>query len=230
MRNGCKLSSTSLKSKFGRSFTDPKDNLQVWFDLSPDRLPETDRTLYHALGIFPENTPILDAVIARLWKHIGSQLSDFDCGELLTELARLELIERHPDKTVTMHDLLHDYMRGNLGDGLKNTHRELLRAYNSVAKSWWEMPDDGYIFENLVYHLFEAGFGEEAFELLTGAKHWQVEKSKIKGFSAFVDDIQLAIEKAKLLPVADYYPVCRRPQALSGNVPPKREQNERYKD
>jgi hypothetical protein len=115
--------------KFGRSSTDPQDNLQVCFDLSRDRLPEADRTLYYALGIFPEDTPILDAVIARLWKQIGSKLSDFDCGELLTELERLELIERHPNKTVTIHDLLHDYMRGNLGDGLKNTHRELLRAY-----------------------------------------------------------------------------------------------------
>ena len=183
--------------KFGRFATDPTDNLQVCFDLSRDRLPEADRSLYHALGIFPQDTPIPVGVIVRLWKRISSTLSEFDCDELLTEMARLELIERRPDKTVMKHDLLHDYMRGNLGDRSKHTHCELLSAYNPSAEPWWEIPHDGYLYFHLAWHLKEAERLQELRQLLSNFR-WLTAKLESADILSLITDYDYLPQDADL--------------------------------
>ena len=183
--------------KSGRFATDPTDNLQVCFDLSRDRLPEADRSLYHALGIFPQDTPIPVGVIVRLWKRISSTLSEFDCDELLTEMARLELIERRPDKTVMKHDLLHDYMRGNLGDRSKHTHCELLSAYNPSAEPWWEIPHDGYLYFHLAWHLKEAERLQELRQLLSNFR-WLTAKLESADILSLITDYDYLPQDADL--------------------------------
>ena len=93
-------------------------------------------------------------------------MTDRDCSELLTELARLEIIERHPDNTVTLHDLLQDYCHAALADQVAATHAALLAAYNPQAQAWPTIPHDGYLYNHLIYHLIEAGRQEEARGLL----------------------------------------------------------------
>jgi TIR domain-containing protein/NB-ARC domain-containing protein len=80
-----------LQMKLGRRSDNPQENLQLCFDLSVERLPDKDRTLYCSLGIFPEDIGIPRTTIARLWQRIDSELSAFDCREVVTDLARLEL-------------------------------------------------------------------------------------------------------------------------------------------
>ena len=152
--------------KLGRRSTDPHENLQVCFDLSVQRLAEADRPLYHALGIFAQDVAIPNTVIQLLWRELEPALTNSDCGELITELARLELIERHPDTTVTLHDLLQDYCHAALADQVVATHAALLAAYNPQAQAWPTIPHDGFIYNHLIYHLIEAGRQEEARGLL----------------------------------------------------------------
>jgi WD40 repeat protein len=153
--------------KLGRRSTDPKENLQVCFDLSVEQLSEKDRALYYTLGIFPEDTPVPPAVIARLWRGVEPTLSQFDCDELITDLARLALLERNAaNKTITLHDLLYDYTREKLDGWGIATHAALLTAYNSDTRPWFQVEHDGYLYHYLAYHLVEGGRKEELRRLL----------------------------------------------------------------
>jgi len=152
--------------RLGRRSTDPHENLQVCFDLSVERLAEADRPLYFALGIFAQDVAIPSSVIQLLWRKLAQGLTDHDCSELLTELDRLELLERHPDNTITLHDLLQDYCHATLADQVVATHAALLAAYNPQAQAWSTIPHDGYLYHHLIYHLIEAGRQEEAQRLL----------------------------------------------------------------
>jgi hypothetical protein len=208
--------------KLGRYSTDPKENLQVCFDLSRHRLPEVDRVLYDTLGIFPRDAQIPDTVIARLWKHTGSQVSDLDCAELINEMARLELIERHPNKAVTMHDLLHDYMRDNLGDRWKRTHCELLSAYNPATTPWWEIEDDGYLYNHLAWHLKEAGKTGELHQLLL-TFDWLQTKLKATDALALIADYDYLADEEDLSAIQSAirlsaHVLARDPRQLAGQL------------
>ncbi len=142
----------------GRRATDPQENLAVCFDLSIHQLGEEDRALYYTLAIFPEDDPIPVEVIARLWMQHDPGLTRFDCDELVTELVRMALLDREAEqKAVLLHDLLYDYARDQLGAQTADTHAALLDAYNPQGVPWSHIPDDGYLYEHLAYHLSEAG-------------------------------------------------------------------------
>jgi WD40 repeat protein len=141
---------------------DPTENLEGCFDLSVQRLPERYQRLYHALGIFPEDVPVPQTVIARLWKQLDGRLDDADCSNLLKQLSRLALVQMGSDKTITLHDLLYDYNRGKLGvQQTARLHNCLLDAYNPGSGPWHSVPDDAYLYRHLAYHLVEAGRKEE---------------------------------------------------------------------
>jgi hypothetical protein len=181
--------------KLSRRSTDPQENLLVSFELSVRELPAEDRRLYYTLGIFPEDVRTPQSVVARLWRQLSPELSQFDCDELVTELAQLALIERNADdKTVSLHDLLREYTREQVGDELAATHATLLSAYNPDEKPWPQIEHDGYLYYHLAYHLREAGRKEELYTLLTGSADWMEAKFvACTGDTAYLADLDLAI-------------------------------------
>ena len=58
--------------------------------------------------------------------------------------------------TITLHDLLRDFMDGGTGrSGAAWQHTgQLLAAYRTTkSRGWWATaPDDGYLYDHLVYH------------------------------------------------------------------------------
>jgi hypothetical protein len=110
-------------------------------------------------------------------------------------LARLALIDvKAADKTLTMHDLLYDYTREQLGDQLAAMHATLLNAYNPNGKPWLQIEPDGYLYYQLAYHLRGAGRDEELYSLLTGSSEWMERKAMAcAGHTAYVADLDLAI-------------------------------------
>lgn len=158
--------------KLGRDSTDPKENLQVCFDLSTERLPENDCALYYTIGIFPEDVWIPQPVVIRLWRQVNGQMTDFDCQQLVIDLERLALIQVNEERSVTLHDLLHDYTRTKLGDCYQTTQNELLTAYNPNSQPWYEIKHEGYLYYQLPYHMIEAGRKDELYSLLTTAPSW----------------------------------------------------------
>ena len=202
---------------------DPGDNLEVCFDLSVQRLPERYQTLYHALGAYPEDVPVPQTVIARLWKQLDGGLGDADCSNLLKQLSRLALVEMGSDKTVTLHDLLYDYNRGKLGvQKTARLHNCLLEAYNPGPGPWHSVPDDGYLYRHLVYHLAEAGRKEELRRLLLDFD-WLLAKLEATDIAGLIDDYRSASDDADLRLVRDAlilsaHVLRRSPGQLTGQL------------
>lgn len=141
------------------------DSLQQTFWLSIAELSDEERRLYFALAIFRPGEATAEAVVTRLW----SGLAGMDAGAtaaLLADLADRALLDRAPTEpspgAIRLHDLLHDMLGIELGrQGQLTGHRRLLQAYRPAEGRWSGVPDDGYLYDHLAYHLHAAGAGPE---------------------------------------------------------------------
>jgi len=145
------------RMKIDRQSTDREDSLEASIALSVDAAfmgMEDEKLLYHSFGIFQEDAAIPQQTILQLWAYLRPNVDSFDLSETLTALVDLALVERHEDKTLTLHDLLHSYAREKLGDRYVQTHQDLLDSYR--VKLWYELPpDEPYLWRNIAYHLTE---------------------------------------------------------------------------
>ncbi len=120
------------RMKIDRQASDREDSLEASITLSVDAAfanAEDEKLLYHTFGIFPEDTPVPQQTILQLWRHLRSDVDEFDLGETLNALVDLALVERNPDdRTITLHDLLHSYTREKLGARL-DPHLYLIRLW-----------------------------------------------------------------------------------------------------
>lgn len=135
------------------------DSLALTFGLSLDSLPEADRKLYAALAIFKEDEPIHQSAIVHLWEGLEG-LDESASVDLIDDLAARALLEvtNTTPREIILHDLLRDFVRAELSDpALAN--RALLDAYfkQGRIKGWHAIPDDGYLYNHLVYHLAAVG-------------------------------------------------------------------------
>ncbi|WP_371611895.1 hypothetical protein [Streptomyces clavifer] len=97
------------------------------------------------------------------------------CGRL-GSLSLVTLSTAHGGR-ITLHDVLRDYLRGELGPTrLTALHGVLVDAAaatvagGAAGPSWWEL-SDGYLLDHLVEHLHAAGRTGEA-ERLAGDIRW----------------------------------------------------------
>jgi len=158
------------RMKIDRNATNRDDSLEVSITLSVDAAfvgIEDDKLLYHTFGIFREDNPIPQQTILQLWRHLRPDADEFDLLETLNALVDLALVERHEDRMLTLHDLLHSYTREKLGNRYVQTHQDLLAVYRRTqnGEGWHTARDDGYLYENLVFHLDQVGGETEKSEL-----------------------------------------------------------------
>jgi hypothetical protein len=154
--------------------TDEKDlktlSLTASLNLSVQRLSQEERQNFTWLGILPEDVTIAQAMTATLW-----DMDERDAGDTLRYLrSKALLLPGVPlaDGTLTfrLHDLLHDLARNlltapgtpkrrgdlsGLGLSLPTAHAQLLEQYRKKTRNqqWHTLPNDGYIHQNLVWHL-----------------------------------------------------------------------------
>src|SRR5262249_10861252 len=132
-----------------------------------------DRPLYYALGVFEQTASVPKSAIISLWQQLNPSLTDLDCCEIQNELVRLDLIESIGEM-VRLHDLLHDYASGKLGDRLVSMHADLLRVFNSDSRPWSDVEDDGYLYDHLAYHLRALGASDQLRGLFNDDRWLQV--------------------------------------------------------
>lgn len=182
-----------LRTVGGRQ--DSTTSLDLCIGLSVDELPSDQQTLYHTLGIFPEDIEIPREAASRLWIGLNPRLSEDQVDELLIALDQLALI--HLDSAsgrFTVHDLLHDYNRNVLVSAgtLEDTHRALLTAYNPKGEAWATIADR-YLCEFLAYHLLELKEQAGLLHLLTESPAWLERCAVTTGndaiYAADVDDL-----------------------------------------
>jgi hypothetical protein len=137
----------------------PNENVAACLELSVSRLKADEQPLYHALGIFKDDTRIPQATMTKLWRQIKPTWNDHQCSEFLQHLDRLALLEfDRATKLTTLHDLLNDYTQEKLkaAESYEAMHNALLTGYNAPPEKRWHEVADGYLLVYLVYHLIEA--------------------------------------------------------------------------
>ncbi|MEI5101828.1 NB-ARC domain-containing protein [Streptomyces sp. PmtG] len=130
------------------------------------------------LGVFAEDEAVPVPLVAGLWQRTGG-LDEAGSRDLCAQLDSLSLISLTAGNggRLTLHDVLRDYLREELGpDRLTRLHGDLLdvsaptRPCDGRRLPWWETTE-GYLLDHLVAHLRGAGRNAEA-ESVAGDIHW----------------------------------------------------------
>ena len=155
-----------------RQFPDyPYSDVFTAFQVSMDTLQRTyplAAECYRELAVFPSDTAVPEAAVLTLWLH-GRSLKDYEARGLLVTLERKALLRlsADPPRRVSLHVLLHDYLRVIAQHRLKSLNERLLEAYaNCCTNGWATGPNDGYFFQHLARHLKELRRDKELRKLL----------------------------------------------------------------
>ncbi|WP_246162656.1 NB-ARC domain-containing protein [Brasilonema sennae] len=149
--------------------------------ISIDALPPQEAQNYLELAVFPDDTPVPEAVIVKIWTH-SNRLKERNARQILTNLERKALLRttgKSPERQVELHDLQYLYLRGAVSN-LSELHSRLLNAYSEKYPSGWHsLPNDGYIWQNLAYHLQAGGRETELQQLLCDFRWLQAKLENI---------------------------------------------------
>ncbi|MBD2206715.1 hypothetical protein H6G33_22055 [Calothrix sp. FACHB-1219] len=193
--------------------------LEATFNLSLKALQDYDKEAWENfiwLGVLPEDVTIAAPMAVTLW-GMKSQDEANECLELLWNDALLQsdapvFIGGVEFKGYRLHDLLHDVARSRLtkspptgiGIDLIDAHNQLLKRYQEKTenKLWHSLISDGYIHQNLVWHLEKAQqiaeihalFREES---VTGNNGWYEAQEKLGQVGGYIRDISRAWELAE---------------------------------
>ncbi|MGW1496361.1 NB-ARC domain-containing protein, partial [Streptomyces sp. NPDC002402] len=143
----------------------------------PDRFTE--------LGIFAEDESIPINVVALLWQA-SSQLTEDQTRTLCRDLERLSLLTLDPRRggTISLHDVIRDYLRSELDTAvLARLNGLLIDAVAATLppaqplgpttpdpeRAWWLL--DGYLLDHLIDHFLAAGRTTSA-EAVAGDLRW----------------------------------------------------------
>lgn len=169
------------------------------FELSLQELSTQDRSLCVALAIFREGEPLCRQAIERLWSALAG-LSKEQSAALLSDLQDRALLEHavaEEGQTIWLHDLLRDLLKIELGEAASSLHRLLLSGYRGGQEGWHTLPDDGYLYDHLVYHLAAADWQDDLHGLFEN-HHWLqarvVQRHSI--YDGYLDDLQGVWQRA----------------------------------
>jgi WD40 repeat protein len=128
-------------------------------------LPSGGDRRFAELGIFAEDEAIPLPVVTRLWGATG-ELDEARARLLCKQMADLSLIMIDPSVrggALTLHDVVRDYLRAELGADIPAVNATLvdaiattLPADQSAGAAWWEA-SESYIHDHLIEHLVDAG-------------------------------------------------------------------------
>ena len=133
---------------------------------------EADR--FAELGVFAEDAIIPFSLVARLWRA-SAGVRDLEAAQVVKRLAGLALVSEVSELGggITLHDVIRDFVRDQLGQRLTGLGQMLIDAVaadlpaatplgseiTSVAQvAWWRLEhDQGYMSDHLIEHLLAAG-------------------------------------------------------------------------
>lgn len=177
----------------GRGSQGRQDSVSDSLELSLKLLPESDRQRYIRLGVFERKSLFPASAAATLWScHL------LEAEDLLIDFAGQALLSRRQTDSgirFGFHDLLHDFTLEQMGrSGVLHAHETVLAHYRQDHADWPSVPDDGYILNQLSYHLIEANRGNELLELLIGSPSWMNAKITVLGSdSSLMADVGRAL-------------------------------------
>lgn len=193
------------KSALESIFTDHPEyehhrNLWKAMKVSVDALTPHEQQRFVELSVFPEEISVPEEAIHTLWSYCG-KLGEFAGQDLLTKLYRRSLIRisidppqagRVRERSVSIHDLLYDFVRRLAGDTTA-LHSRLLDAYASqCAGVWPQCPDDGWFLRHVKDHFIAAGKVQDLVRLLLDLQ-WLERKNEAGLIFDLVEDFASAL-------------------------------------
>ncbi|MFD3504963.1 NB-ARC domain-containing protein [Streptomyces sp. NPDC058678] len=118
------------------------------------------------LGIFAEDEAVPITLVAALWQVTGG-LDETATRTLCKQMADLSLLgidTTVPGGTITLHDVVRDYLRAGLGTtrlmdaniALLDTLATTLPRTDTGDTAWWDT-SAGYLLDHLIEHFLDAG-------------------------------------------------------------------------
>ncbi|MEW6401000.1 MAG: NB-ARC domain-containing protein [Chloroflexota bacterium] len=128
------------------------------------------RDHYLRLAVFPEDASIPATVIESLWQSGPDGLDELDSADLLDALIGRSLLQRDTKGNLGLHDLQRDFIQriAKEQEPLADLHTKFLEACRAKidGNAWFTLPDDGYIYEHLTWHMTQAGQSDVLGKLL----------------------------------------------------------------
>ncbi|MFC8075594.1 NB-ARC domain-containing protein [Streptomyces sp. NPDC057307] len=135
-------------------------------------LPPGGADRFAELAVFAEDEAVPLSLVARLWGVTGG-LTESRSRALCADLERLSLLSLSAESEgrITLHDVIRDYLAGELGEAaLATVHARLVDAVADdlpaagplaasapdPGRAWWELRE-GYLLDHLIEHLLAAG-------------------------------------------------------------------------
>ena len=171
--------------------------------VSIDDLHPADQDRYRELAAFAGRGSVPPSAVSALWAPAGCSAAD--AGRLLVRLTDRSLAQRDTRGWITLHDLQYDvatYQLSACPDGLALAHGRLLDGYRAHfpdevtvygvsgqddPSGWARGPDDGYLFQNIAFHLARAGRSRQLDGLLVNFA-WLERKLAVAGISELLAD------------------------------------------
>jgi WD40 repeat protein len=164
--------------------------VRTTIEASTSLLSQQDVERLTELAVFAEDEDVPFRLVAQLWKATAG-LTELETSQVLHRLGELALValpSAGRTRAVALHDVVRDFLRGELGPGrLTGLHSVLLDVAAvglPVAGSpgpaegwvqgvaWWQLDDeDRYLWDHLVEHLIAAGRANEA-DRVAGDLRW----------------------------------------------------------
>lgn len=181
--------------KRGRRASGRDDSVIDSVELSVHALPAEDRESYLQLAVFAPGAAFHASAAAALWN-----MDVTDAADLLLDLAGQALLSRRRDGThpwFGLHALLYQYVvAAHASRGLAGLHQTLISGYRKrFPTGWTDGVDDGYLFDNLSYHLAAAGDTRGLFALVDN-RWMQAQFARTESHRPFAADIERALQAA----------------------------------
>ena len=187
LRRGGALQVDQLTGAAGQQLdvSDPDQRqraVRATIQASTSLLSAAEHDRFAELAVFAEDETIPVTLITALWQATGG-LDRMATGALcarLADLALLTLVPGGDGGAVTVHDVIRDFLREELGSTrLAQLHQVLLDAAaqglptaaaaaagGGMVTAWWELPGTArYLREHLIEHLLAAGRADQAEEI-----------------------------------------------------------------
>ncbi|WP_431906738.1 NB-ARC domain-containing protein [Nonomuraea jabiensis] len=159
-------------------------------DYSLDLLTGEEQARFADLGVLPEDTDVPVDVVALLW---GCPKAEAE--RLCEKLHELALLTLHwaagSMAVVTLHDVIRSHLRSAAGStALVMANRRLITRARALAPGgWWNLPPgEPYLWDNLAFHLKEAGLHDEVDDLVCDVR-WLVPRTARSGTAAAAADL-----------------------------------------
>lgn len=157
-----------------------------------------DRERFYELAIFAKDVDIpIDAII-RLWGQTAN-LTEVDAQNVFRIIQRLSLFSFYSpeQKTIRLHDVICALLSEQRCDELPALHQKLLAAYRLLPAPtnpafWGELTGkEIYLWDNLAYHLIQAGFISELISTVKDLTYLMI-KTRARGAFAVEADLRIA--------------------------------------